>query len=97
MQLQLITIVGESVLEEHLVAEIKRLGAKGCTVSDVRGEGCRGTRSAEFGEANVKIEAVVAPEVAEAILDLLGEHYFPHYALIAYVESVRVLRGDKYV
>lgn len=97
MHLQLVTIIGEAILEEHIIKEIRRLGAKGCTVSDVRGEGSRGARSAEFGEANIKIEAVVAPEVAQAILNLLGEHYFPHYALVAYVETVQVLRGDRYV
>jgi nitrogen regulatory protein P-II 2 len=97
MQLRLITIVGEAVLEHRLVDEVRRLGAKGCTVSDVRGEGGRGARSAEFGEGNVKIETIVSPEVAEAILQAMSERYFPHYALIAYVEEVHVLRGDKYV
>jgi nitrogen regulatory protein P-II 2 len=97
LQLQLLTIVGEAVLEQHLITELKQLGAKGCTVSDVRGEGSRGARSAEFGQSNVKIETIVAPEVAQAILEHLSAVYFPHYAMIAYVENVQVMRGNKYV
>jgi nitrogen regulatory protein PII len=97
MTLSLLTIVTEAVLEEHLIAELKRLGAKGCTVSDVRGEGSRGARSAEFGQSNIKIETIVSPEVANAALERLAAEYFPHYAMIAYIENVQVMRGEKYV
>lgn len=96
MELQLVTIVGESVLEDRLIREITNLGAKGCTVSDVRGEGSRGARKSEFGGGNVKIETIVRPDVADAIMKMLEADFFPYYALIAYIERVQVLRGEKY-
>lgn len=71
------------------------LGAKGYTLSEVRGSGARGVRAGQ-PDVNVKIEAVVSPEVADRILAHLAEHYFAHYAVIAYVETVAVVRGEKY-
>jgi nitrogen regulatory protein P-II 2 len=95
--LKLLTIIGETVLEDRLVHLIKGLGAKGFTAYDVRGEGSRGVRSAHLDERNVKITTVVSPKVADAILEALAREYFPLYAVIAYVESVDVVRGEKYV
>jgi len=36
-------------------------------------------------------------EVALRILQRLQEAYFPHYAMIAYVENVWAVRGEKCV
>jgi nitrogen regulatory protein P-II 2 len=95
--LKLVTIVAEAVLEERLVRDIRRLGARGYTASEARGEGSRGLRPIEWEGKNVKIETLVGPETAERILACLADHYFPHYAVVAYVENVEVVRGDKYL
>lgn len=42
VSLKLVTIIAEGFLEEKLVRDIKRLGAKGYTITDARGEGSRG-------------------------------------------------------
>ena len=97
VSLKLLTIVGESVLEDQLVRLIKHHGSRGYTASHVRGEGSRGMRSAQPDETNIQIKTVVSPEVADAILEALARDYFPFYAVIAYVETVDVVRGDKYV
>jgi nitrogen regulatory protein P-II 2 len=94
--LKLVTIVAEAVLEARLVGEIKRLGSRGYTLSEVRGEGSRGVRASEWEGKNVKIETLVSPEVADRILAHLAERYFAHYAVVAYAENVEVIRGDKY-
>ena len=36
------------------------------------------------------------PGVADRILTHLAERYFEHYAVIAFVETVEVMRGEKY-
>ncbi|TBH21407.1 P-II family nitrogen regulator [Thermus thermamylovorans] len=95
--LKLVTIVAESVLEKKLVEEVKRLGAKGYTVVPARGEGSRGMRSIDWEGQNIRLETIVPEEVALRILARLQEAYFPHYAVIAYVENVWVVRGEKYV
>ena len=95
--LKLVTIVAESLLEKRLVEEVKRLGAKGYTITPARGEGSRGIRSVDWGGQNSRLETIVSEEVALRILQRLQEEYFPHYAVIAYVENVWVVRGEKYV
>lgn len=97
VRLKLVTIVAEAVLEHRLVEEIKRLGAKGYTLVDARGEGSRGLRTMDWEGKNIRLEAIVSEEVALRILSRLQEAYFPHYAVVAFVENVEVLRGDKYV
>lgn len=94
--LKLLTIVAEAVLEDRLIRDLKRLGAKGYTLTEVRGEGSRGVRSSEWEGKNIRLESVVSPLVAERILSHLAEAYFPHYAVIAYLENVEVVRGEKY-
>jgi len=94
--LKLVTIVAEAVLEDRLLAELKRLGAKGYTISEARGEGSRGVRASEWEGNNLRIECVVSDDAAERILAHLEEHYFPIYAVIAFVHEVQVVRGDKY-
>ncbi|AFV75797.1 hypothetical protein YIM1640_09000 [Thermus oshimai] len=97
VRLKLVTIVAESLLEKRLVEEIKRLGAKGYTITPARGEGSRGLRSVDWEGQNIRLETIVSEEVALKILKKLQEEYFPHYAVIAYVENVEVVRGDKYI
>jgi len=87
--LKLVTIVAESILE--------RLGAKGYTTVPARGEGSRGMRSLDWEGQNIRLETIVPEEVALRILARLQEAYFPHYAVIAYVENVWVVRGEKYI
>ena len=95
--LKLVTIVTESVLTDRLVAVFKNLGATGYTVTDVRGEGSRGLRVGEVPGDNQKIEMLASPALAEQILNLLADQYFPSYAIVAWVCDVVVVRGEKYV
>ena len=94
--LKLVTIIAEGFLEEKLIREVKRLGAKGYTITPARGEGSRGVRASEWEGGNIRLECIVSPEVAEKIVNRLVEAYFTNYAVIAYLESVEVVRGDKY-
>jgi nitrogen regulatory protein P-II 2 len=95
--LKIVTIVAEAVLAERLTMDLKQLGAKGFTLTDVRGEGSRHLRAGEFPGENVKIESVVSEPVAERVLDHIAREYFSNYAVIVYVANVAVVRGDKYV
>ena len=95
--LKLVTIVAESVLAERLTADIKQLGAKGFTLTEVRGEGSRHLRAGEILGDNVKIESVVSDPVAALVVDHVAREYFSNYAVIVYVADVAVIRGDKYV
>lgn len=94
--LKRVTIVAEAVLEPRLAADLERLGARGWTVLEARGKGSRGVRASAVDGTNVQLETLVTAEVAERILTHVAERYFADYAVIAYVDTVEVVRGDKY-
>jgi nitrogen regulatory protein PII len=94
--LKLVTIIAEGFLEEKLIREVKKLGAKGYTVTPARGEGSRGVRASEWEGGNIRLECIVSQAVAEKIVARLTEVYFTNYAVIAYLQDVQVVRGDKY-
>lgn len=96
VQLKLLTVIAEAYLEPRLLEQIKTLGARGYSVSEVRGEGSRGVRASEWEGRNVKIETMVSVEVADLILQHVAAHYFANYAVVAYITDVHAVRGDKY-
>lgn len=97
--LKLVTVVGETVIMEEIAEEVVKLGATGFTLSDVVGHGSRSTRNVLIsGEAKTrKLEVVVPSEVAVTILTYVSHNYFEHYACIAWLSDVAVVRGDQYV
>lgn len=95
--LKRVTVITEAVLEQRLVREVKQLGAKGYTLTEARGEGVRGIRAGGVEGRNLRLEVIVSAAVADRILTHLAEHYFADYAMVATVENVEVVRGEKYV
>ncbi len=95
--LRKLVVVAEAVLEDKLVRDFRHLGARGFTIMNCRGEGNRGVRTSDAEGNNVRFEVLLSPESADRILARLADHYFPHYAVVAWIETVEVIRGDKYV
>jgi nitrogen regulatory protein P-II 2 len=95
--LKLVTIICEPVLEAKIEQDLKRLGATGYTVTEGRGTGSRGLNADAIPGSNLRIEAIVAGPKAEPIMQWLADHYFEHYAVVAWLSDVQVLRGEKYV
>lgn len=96
-KLKLVTIIAESILEERLLRALKKLGARGYTVGEVRGEGTRGMKGIDWEGQNVRVETLVGEETAERIFDYVARHYFTDYAVIVYCVDAEVLRSDKYL
>jgi len=92
-----VTIVSESLIKDELLSVVRRHGASGYTLSRVEGEGSRSTRAHEIERHNVRIETIVSPQTADAILGELAERYFEDFAVIAWLTEVNVLRGEKFV
>jgi len=95
--LKLVTIVGEEILGDLVIADIQQLGVRGYTRTAVIGEGSRHLRASEVPGENVKIETVVSPELAEKIVEHIAHKFFSHFAVLVYVTDVTVVRGEKYV
>ena len=94
---KLLTIVTEAALEQEIVREIERLGARGYTITDARGKGGRGIRNAGWKlSANIRIEVVCTVDTAHAIAAAFREHYYDNYAMILFIGDVEVLRLEKF-
>jgi len=96
--LKLVTVVGEEVIMEDIAELGLELGASGYTISDVSGHGSRSARnvSSTGGAKTLKVEFVVPTEVATKILEDVSHEYFEHYAIIAWLSDVTVMRGEQY-
>lgn len=97
VQIKRVTIIAKALLESRLVHDIKQAGARGYTITEARGEGTRGVRASEWEGQNIRLETLVSEAVADRILAHLAEHYFAHFAVVAFTDTVAVVRGERYV
>ncbi len=94
---KLVTIVAESALEGPIAKEIKRLGARGYTIVEARGEGSRGVRQGTWEQnSNVEFQVVCSEDSARAIMSSLYDQFYEDYAMVAWAADVEILRGDKF-
>jgi nitrogen regulatory protein P-II 2 len=91
-----VTIVAEAVVEQRLLRDLEAAGARGWTVTSGRGRGSSPVAASDWEGANVRIETLVSAAVADRLLEMLAEHYFPHFAVVAWMSPVHVVRGDKF-
>ena len=97
--LKLVTIVGEAVVMDDIAERGLELGATGYTITEVQGHGSRSARNVNVsgGAKTLKLEFAVPAEVAVKILTDVSHEYFEHYAIIAWLSDVSVVRGEQYV
>jgi len=97
VSIQRVTIVADSKLEESLLKHICKLGAKGYTCVDCRGRGEHEILQDVFtATSRVRIETIVQPKVAEALMKYLDSPQYHQQALTACVEPVQVLASDNF-
>ena len=95
--MKLVTIVCEAYAKRAVTKLLSEVGAHGWTLFAVEGDGSRGKRPADIPEfANIQIEVIVKPEVANILMERLGKEFFPRYGMIAFESEVRVLRPEKF-
>lgn len=94
---KLLCIITESALERVLPDEFKRLGVRGYTITEARGEGSRGARNGTWDEnGNIRIEILCDTQTAEAVVTFLQNNYYDNYAMVIFVADVNVLRPEKF-
>ena len=94
---KLVTIVCEASAKATVTKLLREVGAHGYTLFAVEGDGSRGKRPADLPElANIQIEVLVQPAVAENLLARLEKEFFSRYGWIAFESDVRVLRPKKF-
>ena len=94
---KLITIICEALASAPLHRLLEEVGARGSTQFAVEGDGHQGRRTGEMREfANIQVEVIVPPAVADELLARLEREFFPRFAIVAYESDVRVLRSNKF-
>lgn len=95
--MKLVTIITEGLLKEQIVALLKEHGSTGYTAVRADGEGSRGVHASHWEGPNMKIQSITTPEVADTIMEGISEKYFDHYAVVAWLSDISVLRGEKFI
>jgi hypothetical protein len=89
--LKRVTIYTDDLMEEVVTRELGRLGAKGFSCTDCRGAGeHQVVQDLAVISSRVRIETIVPPAVAEAIMDFVQSPRYTDRALTACIESVEV-------
>jgi hypothetical protein len=92
-----LTVICEAALEKKLVVDLQQLGAPGWTISDARGRGGRGVRSAGWDtEGNIRVEIICTRDIAERIANHLQARYYANFAMVCFLSQVEVLRPEKF-
>jgi nitrogen regulatory protein P-II 2 len=95
--MKLVTVICEALAREHLTRLLSDIGAHGYTLFPVEGEGSQGRRPGDIAEfANIQVQVVMQPAVAEQLLTRLQTEFFPRFAMIAYATDIQVLRPHKF-
>jgi len=96
VRMKRITIIGDNTVQYRILQEVREMGATGYTCFEVSGQGDRGIRPRHAEPANAKIEVIATPELADRILGHIAKTYFENYAMIAFLDDVDVVRGEKF-
>jgi len=94
--MKLVTIVTEGLLKDQIIELLKKEGVRGFTITRADGEGSRGIHASRWEGPNLKIETIVTDPVGRKVLELISVKYFDHYAVVAWLTDVEVLRGEKF-
>lgn len=87
--LKVVVLICEEALENLVCTDILAVGAKGYTLSTVRGRGNRGVRDAGWLlSSNVRFEIMCSEETAMRFIDLVELRYASNYGLIIYMHDV---------
>ncbi len=94
--MKLITIIAEKFLKDQMIQKVLELGATGCSYHPTEGKGLREARHDDMFSENFQMKVVCPAEVATAIMTYVAENYFEHYAIVAWVTNVDVMRGKHF-
>jgi nitrogen regulatory protein P-II 2 len=94
---KLLVIIAEAALERRLIAAARQFGAHGYTISDVRGGGEGGERTASWeADRSIEMKVICEAAVAERLAQHVLTTYAPHFAVTLFTADVGVFRPQKF-
>jgi len=102
-QAKKVIIITEKLISSGVCAIIDKSGATGYTIVPSGGKGSRNVRptlqqaSVVDDFSNIKIEVIVNNiDLGVSIMNQVAEKYFHNYSGISYLETVEILRPEKF-
>ena len=92
-----LTIVAEAVVEARLLRDLEAAGVRGWTLTSGRGRGASQVDASDWEGANVRVETLLSTALADRVLTMLAELYFPRFAVVAWLTPAQVVRGDRFL
>lgn len=88
----LVTIIGESVLQDRLIQLLTKLAVSGYTIIPAQGAGSHGRRMGDMAgyNTNLELKTIVSAKTADQLLEDLKPFQSTH-ALIAFRQTVEGL------
>ncbi len=88
----LVTIIGESVLQDRLIQLLSKLNVSGYTITPAQGAGSHGRRMGDIAgyNTNIEVKTIVTSEISDQLLTDLQPLQTAH-ALIAFRQTVEGL------
>lgn len=88
----LVTIIGEAVLQERLIHLLGQLEVSGYTIVPAKGAGSHGRRMGDIAgyNTNIEIKTIVSAELSDQLLEELKPYQATH-ALIVFRQTVEGL------
>ncbi|WP_295405928.1 transcriptional regulator [uncultured Thiocystis sp.] len=94
---KLVTIITSDVLEELLVASVRKRGASGYTLLRARGAGSEGLQTGVLWvDSNLLMKVILPPERLSGLLDDLDALIAKGHHLTVFVADVGVLGHEKF-
>ena len=90
--MKLITVVAEKFIKDQMVQKVLELGATGCSYHPTEGKGLREARHDDMFSENFQLKVVCTADVAERIMQYMATNFFEHYAIVAWLTDVEVVR-----
>lgn len=95
--MKLLVIICESLAQKDIVKILDKYNVSGYTFFEVGGCGTKGIRGQGLqNEKNIKIEAIMQEEKISTILEEIARTLFSDYAIITYVNDIKVIRIEKF-
>lgn len=92
-----LVIVAEAVLERSLIRDAQQFGARGWTVTEVRGAWHEGARDGAWeADRTIELKIICDEAVADAIANHVLASYATNYSVAMSFSPVQVLRPDRY-
>jgi hypothetical protein len=94
---KLVTVITTHVLENRLVAVVRKRGASGYTLLRARGAGSEGQQSGLLDvDTNLLLKVILPPERLPGLLDDLGALMDKGHHLTVFVSDVSVMGHEKF-